>query len=96
MRRQKTQPIGAVIKEYLKAIGIDQRLKEHSLVKSWEESVGKTIALSTTNIYIKNRILYIKFDSSIIKHEILMLKTPLIAKLNQPFGEQIIADIVVF
>jgi hypothetical protein len=94
MRKKNTQKIDEVVKEYLKAFKIDDKLKEVKLIKSWEEVVGKTIARSTNNIYIKNRKLFVKLNSSVIRNELFMLREGLKKALNDKAGEEIIDEII--
>lgn len=94
MKRTNTQTLGEVIKEYLKALGLERKMKEISIINKWEQIIGKQIALATKNIYIDKGRLFIKVDSSVIKNELLMLKRGLIKKINDEAGEQIIYDII--
>ncbi len=94
MRKNIETTLGEAIKAYLKAMGLDRKLKENQLVNSWEETLGKAVANSTERMYINNRVLFVQLNSSIIRQELQMMKTALIARLNQNVGEQIISDIV--
>ncbi|MDA3954091.1 MAG: DUF721 domain-containing protein [Bacteroidales bacterium] len=94
MRKKNTQKIDEVVKEYLKAFKIDDKLKEVRLIKSWDEIVGKTIARSTNNIYINNRKLFVKLNSSVIRNELFMLRDGLKKALNDKAGEIIIDEII--
>ena len=94
MRKKNTQKIDEVVKEYLKALKIDDKLKEVKLIKSWEEVVGKTIARSTNNIFINNRKLFVKLNSSVIRNELFMLRERLKKALNDKAGEEIIDEII--
>ena len=94
MRRTNSQPLKDVINDYLRALGIDTKIKEVRLIRNWEEVIGKTVAKSTQNIYIKNRILFVHLNSSIIRNELLMIKTGLIQALNNKAGENLIDDII--
>ena len=93
MRRQNTEPLKEVLERWLKAVGADKKLKEIRLVNQWEEVIGRNIARSTKDIYIKNGILYLEIISPVVKHEILMLKQGIIKKMNEMAGEIIITDL---
>ncbi len=95
MKRSNTQTLKEAINSYFKAMGIDKKLKEIRLVESWEDIVGITIAKSTRGIYIKNSVLYLKINSSIIRHELLMIREGLIKRVNEKAGEQLINRIVI-
>ena len=94
MRKNNETKLGDAIRAYLKAMGLDRKLKENQLINSWESTLGKAVANSTEKMYINNRVLFVQLNSSLIRQELLMMKTALIARLNQNVGEQIIVDIV--
>ena len=94
MRKKNTQKIDEVIKEYLKALKIDDKLKEVELIRSWDDVVGKTIARSTRKIFINNRKLFVYLNSSVIRNELFMLREGLKKALNDKVGESIIDDII--
>ena len=94
MRKKNTQKIDDVVQEYLKAFKIDGKLKEVRLIKSWDEIVGKTIARSTSDIYVNNRKLFVKLNSSVIRNELFMLREGLKKALNDKAGEVIIDEII--
>jgi predicted nucleic acid-binding Zn ribbon protein len=95
MRKSHTQKIGDVISEYLHELRIDRKLKEVSLVSQWETMMGRTVALRTNRIYIRNRILYIHVTSSVLKNELLMMRQEIINKLNENAGEKLIEQLVI-
>ncbi|RXQ96150.1 DUF721 domain-containing protein [Ancylomarina salipaludis] len=95
MRRSKTQKIEELVKIVLKEQGLDVKLKELELIKAWEVVIGKNVANATTNLYVKNRKLYVQLRSSIIRNELMLIKTGLIRALNKEVDEQVIDDIVV-
>ena len=94
MRRSKTITIAEAIKDFVSEMGFDEKLGETSLIASWEEVVGKIISNRTTKIYIKNQILYVHLNSSVVKNELQLLKGLLKDRLNERAGRQLINDIV--
>lgn len=94
MRRSNVQNISDVVSELLKELHIDHKLKEIRLINSWEEILGKNVARATTNIFIKNRVLFVYLKSSVVRNELMMLKTGIIKALNDKAGEIIVDEIV--
>ncbi len=94
MKQDNTKPLGEVLKEYIKELQLSGKLNEVRLIRKWEEIIGKTIARSTNKIYIKDNILHIYIRSSIIKNELVYIKTALIAKVNQELTDYCIKDII--
>ena len=95
MRRSNTQKIDELIKEVLKESKLDVKLKEYELVNSWENVIGKTIANATTDIYVRNRRLFVSVRSSVIRNELMIIRDGLVQALNREVQANIIDDIVV-
>lgn len=74
---------------------IDRKLKEVGIVSEWESLMGKTVAVRTSNIYIRNRILYVNVTSSVLRNELLMMRNDIIKKLNERAGEVVVEQMVI-
>jgi predicted nucleic acid-binding Zn ribbon protein len=94
MRRSKTISLAEALTDYLKEMNLERGLTEVRLINSWEEIVGKAIAMRTKRIYIRDQVLFIHLDSSVVRNELLMLRESLREKLNEKAGSQIIKEIV--
>ena len=94
MRRSNTEPLKDVLKRYVRAIGGEHKIKEIQLKRNWEELMGVNIAEQTEYIYIKKGVFHIKIRSSVVKHELLMMKTQIIERINSDAGETLINDVV--
>jgi predicted nucleic acid-binding Zn ribbon protein len=95
MRKSNTQPIHEVIRDLLREMDIDRKLKEVSLVSQWETMMGRNVALRTSQIYIRNHILYVHVTSSVLKSELLMMRQVITDKLNENAGERLIEQVVI-
>jgi predicted nucleic acid-binding Zn ribbon protein len=94
MRRSKTISLAEAVNDYIKEMNLGDKLSEVGVINSWEETVGKAISSRTTKIYIKDHVLYIHLDSSVVRNELLMLREALREKLNQKAGREVIKEIV--
>lgn len=95
MRKSNTLKLGEVIRECLRDLQIERKLKEVGLIRQWESLMGKTVALRTEKIYIRNRVLYIQVTSSVLKNELLMMRQEIIVRLNENAGEKLIDQIII-
>ncbi len=95
MRKSNTQRLGDVIADCLRELHIERKLKEVHVVSQWESMMGKTVAVRTDRIYIRNRTLYIHVTSSVLKTELLMMRQEIMDKLNENAGERIVEQIVI-
>jgi predicted nucleic acid-binding Zn ribbon protein len=94
MRRSKTIPLSEAIKDYISEMNLGGKLSEVGIINSWEEIVGKAISSRTTRIYIKDHILYVHLNSSVVRNELLMLRDVLKEKLNEKAGSEVLKEIV--
>lgn len=74
---------------------INKGLTENVIREKWATIIGKTIAEHTTLLYVKDEILYLYFNSSIVKNECKYNKDKIVDLVNQEIGHQIIKDVVV-
>jgi predicted nucleic acid-binding Zn ribbon protein len=94
MRRNQTQSIGEVLREYIEAMSMRRKLKESRLEKQWEELLGKNAASLTRKLVMKDGVLYVYLNSSVLRNELLMMRETLIRRLNEMAGEELIHKIV--
>lgn len=94
MRRKKTVSLSEAIREYRSEMNIDRRLKEVSLVRSWEDIAGKAIAKRTTNVYLRAGKLYIHLNSALVRNELMMARDELKERLNSEAGEDLVKEII--
>lgn len=94
MRRSKTLNISEIISSLLKEQGLEDKLHENRLINSWEDLLGRTIAKSTRSLYIKERVLFVHISSSVVKHEVMMIRDDLVKRLNERAGKNVIDKIV--
>jgi predicted nucleic acid-binding Zn ribbon protein len=94
MRRSRTISLAEALKDYIREMNLEGKLLEVNLISSWEETVGKAISSRTTRIYIKDKILFVYLNSSVVRNELLMLREALRQKMNEKAGSEVIKDIV--
>ena len=94
MRRSKTISLAEAVNDYIREMNLGGKLSEVSVINSWEETVGKAISSRTTKIFIRDHILYVHLNSSVVRNELLMLREALKEQLNKKAGSEVIKDIV--
>ncbi len=94
MNRTNDKSLKDAIEQMLQVYKLKRRFDETSLIAFWPELVGVSVANRTKNIYIRDRKLYIRLESSVIKHELLMIRTQIMDKLNEKAGSTVIDEIV--
>ena len=83
-----------VINELIKVYKLEDGLTNTKIASSWENVTGRIITKHTTNVYVKNKTLYVKLDSQALKHELSYAKSKLIKQLNKAVNKEVIQEIV--
>lgn len=86
--------LNEILKEYRSEMNIDTRLKEVSLIKSWEDIAGRAIARRTLKVYLKDGVLIIYLTSPVVRNELSMVKESLMERLNEQAGEELVKEII--
>ena len=94
MRRSKTISLAEAVNDYIKEMNLGGKLNEVTIINSWEDIVGKAISLRTTKIYIKDHVLYVNLNSSVVRNELFMLREAIREKLNSRAGSEVVKEIV--
>lgn len=92
-RNSKSEGIDELIDRLLKAYQLDGKMKEYDIISGWEEMMGKAVAMRTDKIFIRERVLYLRLNSSVMREELINGKEVIIQRVNQFAGEKIIDDI---
>lgn len=94
MRKSNTQPLSAVLRECMRDMRMDRKLKEVSVVQSWEKLLGKPVAHYTRNIYLSKKVLFVEITSPVVKNELFMMRETIRLRLNEQAGEEMVDKIV--
>jgi len=95
MKKADTQSLSKALDSYFEENPVlAEKLAEVRLMESWEKTLGHTIARYTGSLFIKNKCLYVKLTSSVVKSELMMCRERLIQNLNNEAGRTVINNII--
>lgn len=92
-RDSKEQPLKDIVDKLMKAYSLDKKMKELDVIAAWPELMGPAVAHRTKDIYIKNKMLYLSIDSSVMREQLLIGKSIIIKRLNDFAGFEVITDV---
>jgi predicted nucleic acid-binding Zn ribbon protein len=93
-KKDEFQTVGQAIRDMLNRYKLANKYDESTIIDSWERIVGKPIAKRTKKIYIKNKVLFVEFDSPTMRNDFSLHKQDVLKVFNKEFGDGVIADIV--
>lgn len=89
------QSIGSVIREWLKANGLEEKVQEGSIPAYWEEIVGEAIARNARLERIDKGRIFISVDSATWRAEVTMRREEIRQRINERLGAEVIQEIIV-
>ncbi len=93
-RKKEATPLADAFKDLLKTYRLEDTYQEKVLLASWGELVGKTIADRTTNLYIKDKKLFVKISSGPVKKELQLNKSKVMHLIESQLGTGIIQEVI--
>jgi predicted nucleic acid-binding Zn ribbon protein len=81
-RRPGPEPLGDVLKEFLRGSEIGQRVAEASAVPEWADRVGAAIAAVTTPLRVSRGTLLVAVRSSAWLMELRLMERDILRRLN--------------
>ena len=94
MRKPNDITLKEAIIKMLSVYRLRGKYDETGVVAHWPELMGTAVANRTTQIYVSQGKLFVRIESSVIKNELLMVRTGIIEKLNERAGSKVITEII--
>lgn len=94
MGRTNDKSLKEAIEQMLRVYKIKRKFDETALIAAWPELMGKAVANRTSQLYIRERKLFIRLESSVLKNELLMIRSQILDKLNERAGSKVLDEIV--
>ena len=94
MKDNNESSLKEVLEKLFDAYGWTEKMDGVRIINSWEKVVGKIFAKHTTNLNVKNKKLYVKLDSSVLRSDLYMERSQIVKKLNDEIGKKVIEEII--
>lgn len=94
MRKPNDITLKDAITKMLNTYRLRGKFDETGVVTFWPELMGTAVANRTTQIYVSQGKLFVRIESSVIKNELLMVRTGIIDKLNERAGSKVISELI--
>lgn len=91
--KKESKAIKSVMEQIFQSMQIADKMKEFDVLDKWEEMMGKAVATRTEQLYIRNKVLHIQLNSSVMRDELAHGKQVIIERVNQFAGTRIIEDV---
>jgi predicted nucleic acid-binding Zn ribbon protein len=80
------EPVGSLIAQVMRRLGLDRRLEEYRAVELWPEVVGPAIATQASAVEIRDGVLFVDVASNVWMQELGLLRNGIVERLNARLG----------
>ena len=94
MRKTNDKSMKEAIEQMLNVYKIKRRFDETAVVSAWPQLVGTSVANRTKELFIRDRKLFLRIESSVIKNELMMMRTQIMDKINEEAKGVLVEEII--
>jgi len=78
---------------FLKAMGIDKKMQETAILNMWDERMGDAVAARTESKMIKEGVLILEINSSVMRDELAQQKSEIMEWMNEAAGFEMVKEV---
>ncbi len=94
MRKQNAQNIKDILKDFMEERPeIQDKILENRAVNAWDEVLGPTVKQYTRSVFVRNKVLHVSLNSSVLRNELMMCREKLVRSLNNHCQGEAIREI---
>lgn len=94
MRKANDKSLKEAIEQMLQVYKIKRRFDETAVIASWSQLVGKPVANRTKELFVRDKKLFLRIESSVVKNELMLMRTQIIDKINEEAKAIIVEEII--
>lgn len=93
-RKNEHLNMGEALKEFIKENRLQKGMDKVDAREAWIKLMGNGVNNYTTAIELKNGTLFVSLSSSVLREELSMGKSKIIAMLNEELGKDLVKKLV--
>lgn len=93
-RNSNTSSLKEAIDQLMKVYRLGDKMLEIDVVDAWNELMGEAIAKKTDQVFVRDKVLYVKLNSAALREELSYGKQKIINNINEHIGKQFLKDVI--
>ncbi|TAH04799.1 MAG: DUF721 domain-containing protein [Sphingobacteriales bacterium] len=94
MNRTNDKTLKEAMAQLLNVYRLKGKFDETNVIAAWQDIMGVAVANRTKEIFIKDKKLFVRIESSVIKNQLVMMRSQIIENLNQKSGTVVVTEII--
>lgn len=92
--RKDDTSLPGVLQEFIKINKLQAGIDRVNARNAWEDLMGNGVNKYTTRVELKKDTLYVSLSSSVLREELSLGKSKIIAMLNEELGHELIKNLI--
>ena len=93
-RKKENLPLREALKDFIQKNRLQQGIDKVNAREAWVELMGNGVNNYTTAIELRSGTLYVSLSSSVLREELSLGKSKIIAMINEELGKDLVKNIV--
>jgi hypothetical protein len=94
MRKTNDKSLKEAIEQMMQVYKIKRKFDETGIIAAWPDLVGKPVANRTKELFIHDKKLFLRIESSVIKNELMLMRTQIIEKINNEAKSELVTEVI--
>ncbi|MDR3696288.1 DUF721 domain-containing protein [Mucilaginibacter sp.] len=94
MRKANDKSLKEAIEQMMQVYKIKRKFDETGIIAHWPELVGKPVANRTKELFIHDKKLFLRLESSVVKNELMNMRSQIIQKINEEANSILVEEII--
>lgn len=87
-------PLSEALSDFIKENKLQKGMDKVNTREAWVKLMGNGVNNYTTSVELKNETLYVSLSSSVLREELSMGKSKIIAMINEELGRELVKKLV--
>lgn len=93
-RKNDNLPLGEALREFIRENKLQKGMDKVNAREAWINLMGKGVNNYTTDVELRNGVLFVSLSSSVLREELSHGKSKIIDLLNEELGRDLIRELV--
>jgi len=93
-RQNSHLPLSEALSEFIKENKLQKGMDKVDAREAWANLMGNGVNNYTTAVELKNETLFVSLSSSVLREELSLGKTKIIAMINEDLGRELVKKLV--
>ncbi|MDX1315548.1 MAG: DUF721 domain-containing protein [Eudoraea sp.] len=93
-KHKNQQSLGEALQEFISNNNLQGGIDEVNVREAWERVLGNGVNHYTKSVSLRNNTLYVNLSSSVLREELSLGTSRIIAMLNEDLGREVIEKLI--